>query len=102
MRSCSPTPTTNQASPSPSPSAASASSSPGAGVAIALKATAMISFRAGSFSATYVLNSGSNSANSLIVSAGDEVLDLGSPDAQEFRMTVFGRASAGADLSGPD
>lgn len=63
---------------------------------------ATITFRAGSFSSTYTLDSDSNPANGLVLSSRQAFLDLGSASTQELRVTVIGGAAANSDLSGPN
>lgn len=75
---------------------------PGSAVVVALTATAMVGFRAGSFSSTYRLDSVSGNTNSLVLNSGAAVIDVGSSNTQELRVTVFGGASRNADLSGPN
>ena len=98
--------TTPAASPTPSP-AASASppstlQSAGPGIAIALRATATITFRAGTFSREYQLASDSNPRNAVDLESRQAFLDLGATATQELSVTVIGGGSSGATLKGPN
>ena len=93
---------------SPTPSAAPSVSPPGStlqsvgpGIAIALRATATVTFRAGTFSREYQLASGSNPRNALDLDSRQAFLDLGATATQELSVTVIGGGSPGATLKGP-